>query len=149
MQLAEAQTIKYKDTLDKLCRAVFGATLEEAQTVSADNFTPSFNLISEVYSLKMMVEPFQEDRISDTVAQLIVMDSRVQTALHDYVKRCIEPDIKQDLQDILDIQSGAKLDQDQIRDLCQYIESAVHSTVHRVIEGGELRVSFNNSNNYY
>lgn len=149
MQLAEAQTIKYKDTLDKLCRAVFGVTLEEAQTVSTNCFTPSFNLMGEVYNLKSMMEPLQADRISDTIADLVVMNSRVQTALHDYVKRCIEPDIKQDLQDILDIQSGTKLDQDQIRDLCQYIESMVNSTVHRVIEGGDLRVSFNNSNNYY
>ena len=150
MQLHEAQNIKYKDTIDKLCRAVFGLDIQETQTLSSKEWGKPYNLISEVNNVKAQVGQLVPDEFRNRIVNLIKMDSQVQIALNDYV----EPIIRSKTNFVIDEYmrtrnvSSNMTDEDK-QMLCDYVDMQVRYMLSEIIRQGNLRVSFNNNGGYY
>lgn len=150
MQLHEAQNIKYKDTIDKLCRAVFGLDIQETQTLSSKEWGKPYNLISEVNNIKAQVGQLVPDEFRNRIVNLIKMDSQVQIALNDYV----EPIIRSKTNFVIDEYmrtrnvSSNMTDEDK-QMLCDYVDMQVRYMLSEIIRQGNLRVSFNNNGGYY
>lgn len=149
MQLHEAQNIKYKETIDKLCRAVFGLDINDTQTLTSKEYGGSYNLVSEVNSIKCKLGQLVPEEFRNRIVNLINMDQNVQMALHNY----IEPVIRSKTEVIIDEYMRARNVSDKMTDedkqmLCDYVDMQVRYMLGEIIRQGNLRVSFNNSGYY-
>lgn len=149
MQLHEAQNIKYKETIDKLCRAVFGLGIHDTQMLEGKGYGESYNLISEVHRMKGKLGQLEPDEFRSHIVNLINMDNQVQTALNNYVN----PIIREKTEFIIDEYMRTRNVSDKMTDedkqmLHDYIDMQVRYMLSEIIRQGNLRVSLNN-NMYY